>query len=263
MKQNSRLWAALRPYVWITLAALLYAIGFDWFYAPNLIGFGGVTGVGQVLNALFPILPVGGVALVLNIPLFLLGWRLLGGHLLVSSLFAMTLSSLLVDALNLLITFQPLDQMLAAVCGGALVGLSLGVIFTQGATTVVIALAALVFGSVQTALYGVIAQVVSSFVTDTVLYGLDNAKVAYIISDRYQAINDAIIRDMDRGVTLLHGEGGWSGTDKKILLVAFKQRQIVSLKRTVKELDPDAFLIVCDAHEVLGKGFRRYQHNDI
>ena len=214
MKQNSRLWAALRPYVWITLAALLYAIGFDWFYAPNLIGFGGVTGVGQVLNALFPILPVGGVALVLNIPLFLLGWRLLGGHLLVSSLFAMTLSSLLVDALNLLITFQPLDQMLAAVCGGALVGLSLGVIFTQGATTggtdlaarllklrlpwlslgklllaldlVVIALAALVFGSVQTALYGVIAQVVSSFVTDTVLYGLDNAKVAYIISDRYQ-----------------------------------------------------------------------------
>ena len=62
---------------------------------------------------------------------------------------------------------------------------------------------------------------------------------------------------------LLHGEGGWSGTDKKILLVAFKQRQIVSLKRTVKELDPDAFLIVCDAHEVLGKGFRRYQHNDI
>ena len=126
-----------------------------------------------------------------------------------------------------------------------------------------IALAALVFGSVQTALYGVIAQVVSSFVTDTVLYGLDNAKVAYIISDRYQAINDAIIRDMDRGVTLLHGEGGWSGTDKKILLVAFKQRQIVSLKRTVKELDPDAFLIVCDAHEVLGKGFRRYQHNDI
>ena len=291
MKQNSRLWAALRPYVWITLAALLYAIGFDWFYAPNLIGFGGVTGVGQVLNALFPILPVGGVALVLNIPLFLLGWRLLGGHLLVSSLFAMTLSSLLVDALNLLITFQPLDQMLAAVCGGALVGLSLGVIFTQGATTggtdlaarllklrlpwlslgklllaldlVVIALAALVFGSVQTALYGVIAQVVSSFVTDTVLYGLDNAKVAYIISDRYQVINDAIIRDMDRGVTLLHGEGGWSGTDKKILLVAFKQRQIVSLKRTVKELDPDAFLIVCDAHEVLGKGFRRYQHNDI
>ena len=291
MKQNSRLWAALRPYVWITLAALLYAIGFDWFYAPNLIGFGGVTGVGQVLNALFPILPVGGVALVLNIPLFLLGWRLLGGHLLVSSLFAMTLSSLLVDALNLLITFQPLDQMLAAVCGGALVGLSLGVIFTQGATTggtdlaarllklrlpwlslgklllaldlVVIALAALVFGSVQTALYGVIAQVVSSFVTDTVLYGLDNAKVAYIISDRYQAINDAIIRDMDRGVTLLHGEGGWSGTDKKILLVAFKQRQIVSLKRTVKELDPDAFLIVCDAHEVLGKGFRRYKRNDI
>ena len=281
----------LRTYGWITAAAVLYAVGFDWFYAPNQIGFGGVTGVGQVLNALFPVLPVGGVALVLNIPLFLLGWRLLGSGLLASSLFAMTLSSLLVDVLALLIPFQPLDQMLAAVCGGAMMGLSLGIVFLQGATTggtdlaarllklrlpwlsmgklllaldlVVIALSALVFGNIRTALYGIIAQVVSAYVTDTVLYGLDNAKVAYIISERFQAINGAITRDMERGVTILHGEGGWSGADKKVLLVAFKQRQIVSLKRTVKEIDPDAFLIVCDAHEVLGSGFRHYQKNDI
>ena len=291
MKKTFPWQTTLRTYGWITAAAVLYAVGFDWFYAPNQIGFGGVTGVGQVLNALFPVLPVGGVALVLNIPLFLLGWRLLGSGLLASSLFAMTLSSLLVDALALLIPFQPLDQMLAAVCGGAMMGLSLGIIFIQGATTggtdlaarllklrlpwlsmgklllaldlVVIALSALVFRNIRTALYGVIAQVVSSYVTDTVLCGLDNAKVAYIISEHFQAINDAIIRDMDRGVTILHGEGGWSGTEKKVLLVAFKQRQIVSLKRTVKGIDTDAFLIVCDAHEVLGNGFRRYQNNDI
>ena len=291
MKKTFPWQTTLRTYGWITAAAVLYAVGFDWFYAPNQIGFGGVTGVGQVLNALFPVLPVGGVALVLNIPLFLLGWRLLGSGLLASSLFAMALSSLLVDVLALLIPFQPLDQMLAAVCGGAMMGLSLGIIFIQGATTggtdlaarllklklpwlsmgklllaldlVVIALSALVFGNIRTALYGVIAQVVSAYVTDTVLYGLDNAKVAYIISEHFQAINNAITRDMERGVTILHGEGGWSGADKKVLLVAFKQRQIVSLKRTVKEIDPDAFLIVCDAHEVLGNGFRRYQKNDI
>lgn len=291
MKQNSRLWAALRPYVWITLAALLYAIGFDWFYAPNLIGFGGVTGVGQVLNALFPILPVGGVALVLNIPLFLLGWRLLGGHLLVSSLFAMTLSSLLVDALNLLITFQPLDQMLAAVCGGAAIGLSLGLIFAQGATTggtdliarllklklawipmgkllliidtAVVVLVALAFGNLTTALYGFIAQVVCAYVTDTVLYGMDTAKVAYIITTNPRPMVETIDRLLDRGVTILHGEGGYSGEEKQVLMCAFKQKQIVSLKQLVHQLDPDAFLIVCNAHEVLGLGFRRYQQNDI
>ena len=95
------------------------------------------------------------------------------------------------------------------------------------------------------------------------LYGLDSAKVAYIISDRFQAVCTAIARDLERGVTILHGEGGWSGTDKRVLLVAFKQRQIVSLKRAVKETDPDAFLIVCDAREVLGNGFRRYQKHDI
>ena len=282
---------SLKLYGWITAAALVYAVGFDGFYAPNRIGFGGVTGVGQALHALFPVLPVGGVALVLNLPLFFLGWRLLGGRLLVSSLFAMTLSSLLVDLLALLIPFQPLDPMLAAVCGGAMVGLALGIIFTQGATTggtdlaarllklklpwlslgklllfldlAVIALSALVFGSLRTALYGVISQTVSAFVTDTVLYGLDSAKVAYIISDRFQAVCSAIARDLERGVTILHGEGGWSGADKRVLLVAFKQRQIVSLKRAVKETDPDAFLIVCDAHEVMGNGFRRYQKHDI
>ena len=282
---------SLKLYGWITAAALVYAVGFDGFYAPNRIGFGGVTGVGQALHALFPVLPVGGVALVLNLPLFFLGWRLLGGRLLVSSLFAMTLSSLLVDLLALLIPFQPLDPMLAAVCGGAMVGLALGIIFTQGATTggtdlaarllklklpwlslgklllfldlAVIALSALVFGSLRTALYGVISQTVSAFVADTVLYGLDSAKVAYIISDRFQAVCTAIARDLERGVTILHGEGGWSGADKRVLLVAFKQRQIVSLKRAVKETDPDAFLIVCDAHEVMGNGFRRYQKHDI
>ncbi len=96
---------------------------------------------------------------------------------------------------------------------------------------------------------------------DGVLYGTDTAKVAYIISDHYQQIADAITRDMDRGVTILHGEGSWSGTEKKVLLCAFKKRQITELKRTVKELDPDAFLIVCEAHEVLGDGFRKYDKN--
>ena len=279
------------PYLWITLASAVYAVGFNWCYEPNQIGFGGITGVGQIINAILPWAPIGTVVIILNIPLFILGWKFIGGHLLVTSLFAMFVSSAAIDALNAIYTFQPMDPMLATIYGGVLMGLSLGVVFLQGATTggtdliarllklkmawlpmgkllmvidlVVILAVAAAFGNVDSALYGVVALYISSMVMDMVLYGLDTAKVAYIISDAYDQISHAIIHDMDRGVTLLHGEGGWSGEDKKVLLVAFKQKQIVALKQTVKSIDPNAFLIVCEAHEILGDGFREYKHNDL
>ena len=279
------------PYLWITLASALYALGFCWCYDPNQIGFGGITGVGQILNHFFPILPIGTVVILLNIPLFLLGWRLLGGHLLISSLYAMFVSSIFIDLINLVYTFEPMDPLLACIFGGVLMGGSLGVVFLQGATTggtdliarlaklklawlpmgkllliidlVVIVAVALAFHNLYSAMYGVVALYISSLVMDGVLYGIDNAKVAYIISDAHEQITEAIIHDIDRGVTILQGQGAYSGAEKKVLMVAFKQRQIVALKRTVKEIDPAAFLIVCEAHEVLGDGFREYKQNDL
>ena len=122
-------------YFWITVGSILYGFAFDWFYTPNLIGYGGITGVGQVVNAFIPAIPIGMFVLVINIPLFILGWKFIGGHLLVTSLYSMVVSSVAVDAFALIIDFQPMDQMLAAVCGGALIGLSLGMVFLQGATT--------------------------------------------------------------------------------------------------------------------------------
>ena len=279
------------PYLWITVASAIYALGFNWCYEPNLIGFGGITGVGQIINHLLPWAPIGTVVIILNIPLFLLGWKLLGGHLLVSSLYAMFVSSLFIDLFHLLFTFQPMEPILGCIFGGVIMGGSLGIVFLQGATTggtdlmarllklrfawlpmgrllmmidrVVIVAVAVTFRNLYSALYGLVALFISSFVMDQVLYGMDNAKVAYIISDAYEAITAAIIHDMDRGVTILNGRGGWSGQEKQVLMVAFKQRQIVKLKQTVKELDPAAFLIVCEAHEVLGDGFRTYQKDDL
>ena len=278
-------------YLWITLASVVYAVGFNWCYEPNQIGFGGSTGVAHIVNAILPAARTGTVVIILNVPLFLMGWKFLGGHLLLSSLYAMFISSLAIDLLHLVCVFQPMDPVLATIYGGVLMGGSLGVIFLQGATTggtdliarllklklawlpmgkllmaidlAVILAVAVAFGNLDSALYGVVALYISSFVMDQVLYGMDNAKVAYIISDAYDQISHAIIHDMDRGVTLLHGEGGWSGEDKKVLLVAFKQKQIVALKQTVKSIDPNAFLIVCEAHEILGDGFREYKHNDL
>lgn len=281
----------LIPYLWITLASAVYAVGFNWCYVPNQIGFGGITGVGQIVNHLLPWAPIGTVVILLNIPLFLLGWKLLGGHLLVSSLFAMVVSSLMIDLLTALYTFQPMEPLLACIFGGVLMGASLGVVFLQGATTggtdliarllklklawlpmgkllmaidlVVIVAVALAFGNVYSALYGVVALFLSSKVMDMVLYGLDTAKVAYIISQDSRTIAQKLTRDLDRGVTILQGRGAWSGQDKEVLMCAFKQRQIVAMKRMVKEVDPSAFLIVCDAHDVMGEGFREYQQNDL
>ena len=259
-------------YFWITFGSILYAIGFDWFYTPNAIGFGGITGVGQVVNAYLPVIPIGIFVLVINIPLFVLGWKYIGGHLLVTSLYSMALSSVAVDVIDWMFDFAPMDRMLAAICGGAVIGLALGIIFAKGATTggtdliarlvklklpwapmgklllvidlAVIVLVAVAFGDVTAALYGV-----------------DTAKVAYIISDRAQAISDVIVRDLDRGVTVLRGEGAYSGSEKRVLMCAFKQKEIVSLKEMIFDIDKNAFIIVCNAHEVTGNGFKTY-HKD-
>lgn len=126
---------------------------------------------------------------------------------------------------------------------------------------IVLAAAALAFGDVSAALYGAVALFVTARVMDTVLYGLDTCKTAYIISDNWQQIA-AVLLEQDRGVTILRGQGAYTGADKQVLLVAFRQRDIVQVRRTVHSLDPRAFMIVCNAHEVLGEGFGDYQKED-
>ena len=280
----------VKSYVVITLGSILYALAYNIFYAPNLVAMGGLTGLGQVLNAIIPVLPVGTTVFVMNVPLFFLGWKFIGGHLLVSSLYAMTFSSFAIDVMDMIYQFPPMDTMLAAIFGGALLGAGIGLVFSKGATTggtdliarllklkfawlpmgtlvlipdfIVIVLAAIAFGKVESALYGIVSLFVTTKVMDTVLYGLDSSKVAYIISDSCKAITDAVMA-MDRGATILHGEGAYSGDEKKVLMVAFKQKEIVPLKEKVNEIDPHAFLIVCDAHDVLGEGFRTYSKDDI
>ena len=280
----------VKSYAIITLGSLLYALAYNIFYAPNLVAMGGLTGLGQVLNAIIPVLPLGTTVFVMNVPLFFLGWKYIGGHLLVSSLYAMTFSSFAIDVMNMIYQFPPMDTMLASIFGGALLGLGIGLVFSKGATTggtdliarllklkfawlpmgtlvlipdfIVIALAAMAFGKVETAMYGIVSLYITTKVMDTVLYGLDSSKVAYIISDSCKEITDAVIA-MDRGATILHGEGAYSGDEKKVLMVAFKQKEIVPMKEKVNEIDPRAFLIVCDAHDVLGEGFRTYNKNDI
>ena len=283
--------SVLRRYGLITLFSILFALAFDWLFVPNGIGLGGMTALGQIVNHLFPSLPVGGVVLAANLPLFLLGWKFLGKEVLASSLYAMAATSILVDLFAAWFTFSPMEPILASVFGGALVGLSLGVIFSQGATTggsdliarllklflgwlplgklllgvdlVLLGLVSLVFGSLESAMYGLVALYISSLVTDWVLYDMNSSRVAYIIARDPQAVAGAVMRELGRGVTVLRGEGAWSGEERPVLLCAFSQRQIVTLKRLVRNCDPQAFMIVCNAHEVFGLGFKGHLQKEI
>ena len=229
-----------QDYFWITLGSVIYSICFDWFYVPNQIGFGGLTALGMILNHISPAVPIGVVVLVLNIPIFILGWKFLGGHTLVSSLFAMAATSVLVDLVAAVHTFQPMDPMLAAVFGGVSLGASLGMIFSKGATTggtdliarllklplawlpmgkllLVVDLSMLLavsiaFRSMESAMYGIIALYISTIVMDGVLYGLDRSKVAYIVTSNPRPMAAEIDKQLDRGGTFLHGEGSFTRT---------------------------------------------------
>lgn len=288
---SKKLLETLRSLAVITVGSAIFAVAFVWLYQPNSIASGGLTGLAQIVNHLVPAIPVGVTVIVLNIPLFVLGLKLIGGKLLLFSLYAMFVSSVIIDALDLAFTWQPMDPLLAAIFAGLMMGLSLGLVISQEATTggtdllarllklkfkwlsmgkllliadlVVIILVALVFKTMYSMLYGLVALYISSMVMDNILYGMNPAKVAYIISDHNEEIKELLVHKMDRGVTILHGQGAYSGTEKKVLMCAFKQKEIAAIKHAVKDVDPAAFLIVCDAHEVLGEGFQAYKKDDI
>ena len=277
--------AQARSYVIVTLACVLYALSFDWFYAPNDFTVGGFTGISQIINFFIPVLPVGVMIIVLNVPLFALGLKKFGFAFLVKSIYTMALSSVLIDVIAAIHEFAPMDPLLACLYGGVTLGVASGLLFREEATTggselgawivrshverlsigniclgidlTIILIYAAVFRSLNNALYGALALYITTKVLDLVVYGQNTAKLAYIISDKYEEImQEMIARDM--GATLIHGKGGYTGADRPLLLCAVRNKEAVSIKRFIKELDPDAFFIVCDASEVLGEGFGVY-----
>ena len=280
----------IKSYVLIALGSVIYAFGFDLFYAPNDVALGGITGLAQVINHVFPALPVGILTIAMNIPLFLLGWKYIGFNLLAGSLVSMLVGSTAIDVIAATFTFAPMDPMLACLCGGACMGLGIGLVFTQGASTggtdivarllrlkmpwlplgklmmlpdgIVLTSAVFAFGKLETGLYGLVALFICTRVMDTVLYGMDTSKMAYIVSDKWEELSKTLL-NLPRGVTMLRGEGAYSHKEKNILMLAFKQKEIVRIKRAVHDVDPNAFMIVCNANEVLGLGFGEYKKEDM
>ena len=290
MTKKALIWKYLKEYGLITVSSLLYALCFNWFFRSNNIAFGGFTGISQVINALVPVVPVGVLTIVMNVPLFIIGIKKMGFGILFSSLYAMASGSLLVDAMNSVVQFDPMDPLLASIYGGVLLGLSLGLMLLVNATTggtellarllkfrfrhmsmgklclgidlAVIATYAAVFKSINNALYGIIALYISTIVMDMVIYGSRTAELAYIISDKSAEIVRKLL-DLEMGVTVLEGKGAYTGNNKQVILIAFKRHRVALVKSLVMEIDPLAFVIVTQAHEVLGEGFDIYTSDSL
>ncbi len=290
MTKKALIWKCLKEYGLITVSSLIYALCFNWFFRSSNIAFGGFTGISQIINVLLPVIPVGVLTIVMNVPLFIIGIRKMGFGILFSSLYAMASSSLLVDAMNSVVQFEAMDPLLASIYGGVLLGLSLGLMLRVNATTggtellarllkfrfrhmsmgklclgidlAVIATYAAVFRSVNNALYGMIALYISTIVMDMVIYGSRTAELAYIISDKSDEIVGKLL-DLEMGVTVLEGKGAYTGADKKVILIAFKRHRVALVKSLVMEIDPNAFVIVTQAHEVLGEGFDIYTNDSL
>ena len=279
------IWDRVKQYGIITFGCALYAFGFCWCCVPGHMSIGGLTGVAQVMNVFFPNLPVGVMTLVMNVPLFVLGLKLLGKNVLVSSLYAMTVSSLMIDGINAVYQFQPLEPVLACVYGGIICGVAVGLMQRQGATTggtelaarlvklkaqqlpigrlcmmidlVIIVTYSLTFRQLTQALYSIAMLYICTTMIDKVVYGGNAAKLAYIISPMHEEITRRLL-EMDLGVTLLEGSGAYAHRSTEVVMCAFSRSYVIPVKKLVQSIDPNAFVIVCDTHEILGEGFGTY-----
>ena len=267
----------------ITLGSLIFAFAFDSLFIPNNIVMGGFTGLAQTLNRFIPAVPVGVTVIVLNVPLFILGIRRQGFRLLLDSVLAMSLSSVFIDVLGYAVKFKPIeDHLVACLIGGGMVGLSMGILLMVGATTggvelaarllkyhfrhisigkiclfidlCVIVLYTLVFRNINDGLYAAIAMYISSLAMDAVVYGRNTSKVACIICSEGKLIQERLI-ELDLGVTNIRAHGGYSDSEKDILVCAFKPSRISELKSAIMETDKTAFVIICNAEDIFGEGF--------
>ena len=285
--------AAWNKFGWIltTLAgSAVFAFGFAFFLMPGDMNAGGISGLAQVAVELLGFGSVGTLSILINLPLFVLGGLKIGKRFFAGSLLGMVFSSVLIDLLEGLVFFE-LEPLAAVLYGGVLCGLGLGIVFVGGTSTggsdilirllklkyrnipigqismcfdaVVVILTGIVFRDVTKALYTGIAVFVTGQVIDAVVYRFDYSKVALIISKEHEEIARQIGIKLDRGATFLHGEGSYNHNPTKVVLAAVKKQQVAELKELVTQIDPNAFIIVQEAHQVLGDGFSKYTRESL
>lgn len=263
--------------------SFIYAVGVNCFISSNDISSGGATGLAILINYLWD-LPIGASMFVLNIPLFIISFVVFGWQFIVKTLFATLSVSVLIDVGALFLPAYSGNTLLAALFGGALMGVGLGVIFTRGATSggtdilgrllkkklphismgrlvmicdlFVVMLSGLVYRNIENILYATIVFLVSSKAIDFVLYGSDRGKMMMIISPKAEEIAKAITAETPRGVSILPVQGAYTGEEKHMLLSVVRPHEVATIRKIVRRFDEQPFIIISDASEILGLGFK-------
>jgi uncharacterized membrane-anchored protein YitT (DUF2179 family) len=299
MKSMRFSWPTLRDYVLVLAGALLQAVGLRLFLVPAKLASGGISGISQLINYLTKTptsdgWPIGLMVLVGNLPLFVLGWRLLGGRRFVlRTIVAVAAYSLFTDLL-LLLPFFPKngitdDLVLNSLYGAVASGIGYGLVYraqgTSGGSdilarilnrwrgipmtqsylmtdTIVILAAGFVFGWKQ-ALYAIIVLYVSGLVVDSTLEGAGTVRTALIVTGQAETVAGRILSEMERGVTILNGTGAYTGAARPVLYCVVSRSEVQQLKTIVHEADPKAFMVIGQAHEALGEGFQSFKKQGI
>ncbi len=288
--KNSNARKFIKKYLLITVATVIYAIGVSLFLDPNGIVPGGFTGIAMIIGHFVPQFGTGTIVLFLNIPLIIVAIFVLGFKFLIPTIYAVALSSVLID---IFAQWGPVTEnlMLAALAGGFAMAVSLEIILREGATTggtdvivkilrkkfknistgnlfiftdgLIVFISAFVFKDIEIALYAVICIVVYSTVIDMILYNRDEAKIIYIISDKYEAITHRLLTELDAGATFLEGIGAYSGAEKKVVMCVIKKRLAAKALKIIKSEDDTSFAIVATANEVFGEGYKIHGEQQI
>ncbi|MFW5656963.1 MAG: YitT family protein, partial [Bacteroidota bacterium] len=281
---------SLRSYAFILFGSLILALGYVLFITPYRIVPGGVYGIGIVVHYLTKGVfsfapegfPVGLFGLILNIPLTYIGIRVLGPKFGIKTIVGFILSSFFIDGITYFYGTEPLvkdDPVLASVFGGVMIGFGLGLIFKSKATSggsdiiamifakftklppgqvliyvdsIIVLFGLVVFRDWKIPLYSWIVIYITGRVIDTTLQGVNYGKAAFIISDQYEKIREKILYDLDRGGTLLNGIGMYTNEERKVIYTNVNRRELVALQEYIKTIDPNAFMTVFNANEIIG-----------
>ena len=279
---NKKIIKRAGKYAMMTIAAFIYAVAISLFLDPNNIAPGGITGVSILINRLIPV-PVGTLSLILNVPIILLGLWKFGLKFIFSTMYTLLISAVFIDFLAPYGAVTN-DLLIASVLGGILLAVSLAVIFKAGATTggtdiivkvlqlkwkhmktgeiflfldlLVVLASWLLFRDMTVAFYAGVAVVIDMVVMDYVLYGPDEAKVVYIISDNTEQIKQRILVELDISATLIQARGAYTGDPREVVMVVVRKQMAPRLEEIVKEEDPRCFMIVSSASEIFGEGYK-------
>lgn len=274
----------LGDFLFFIFGSIVYSIGVLTFLSSNEISPGGVTGIAIVLNYLFS-LPIGLTVFLINIPLLIIGFFKFGKVFILKTAVATACISAVIDVFEFFLPSLKIDLILASVFGGSLMGLGISIIMLRGSTTggvdiiaklinerlpylsvgkimlfidaLIIALTAIVYKNAQSALYSIVTLYASAKVMDLMLYGADKGKIVYIISEHIQDIVYDILHVINRGVTIIDVTGGYKQEKKQMIMCTVRRNEVHTVFKSVRNHDNKAFIVVGEAGEIHGNGFRR------